>query len=141
MIVLHHPPYYFQSHKWTELTGARLLNRRALQIVLNQNNFRFHIIAGGHRHLVDPPESECPLPIAGSTQLPLPDGIVQLAAGSATQRVSKNKDRPSFSLYNVIIDEKSGLLSIERTIYKHVSNLVDKFTPGPTHLVKELPLF
>lgn len=153
ILVMHHPPHYFRSDKWTDLFGARLLSRIELKQLFYNKDIKFHIVSGGHRHLVDPPESKCPLGNSGQPQEPLPDTLIQLVAGSTTQEVSVKeivagsttqqarvkKIKPSFCLYDVKFDNTSNQISIHRTIYEHERGRL-KFIPGNYHKVKQVPL-
>lgn len=138
VIVMHHPPHYFQSTIWDELSGGRLLNRRDLTSTLSTH--KFHLILGGHRHITDPPQN-VNFPKSDQSQKPLPFHTVQLSAGSATQKVSvPNSERPSFGLYEIHINDQINELIVNRTIYKYESDLDTKFTAQISHPVKNIDL-
>jgi hypothetical protein len=126
IVVMHHPPHYFNSSPLFDLTGGRLLNRRDLIKANNQTHFQ--IIIAGHRHNIDPPINSI-LSENKQLQKPLPSNMVQLAAGSTTQEVTDpSKDRPSLSLYKLMIDDKGDNLTIDRVIYRHENDLDNTFT-------------
>ncbi len=134
IIVMHHPPHYFNSNPFIDLIGGRLLlNRRDFLSAFDQT--RFHIIIAGHRHIVDPPINTT-LTTHQQLQKPLPSNTVQLAAASTTQEVTDpDKERPSLNLYKLIIDDTADQLRIERVIYRHENDLDTAFAVGQNETI------
>lgn len=133
VLIMHHPPHFFTSnHNFFDLISGKLINRRPFISALKK--MRFHAIFAGHRHAINPPENSHPL--NGQTQKPLPENTIQLVAGSATQKTnSHNSGRPSFSLYELTIDDSKNELTIERFIYKHLQDLDQHFTCEPKETI------
>ncbi len=141
IIVMHHPPHYFDTNPMDELTAARVLNCRDLLSVLARK--RFHIIVAGHRHAINPPTNYSLNLRGNKSQPPLPNDTIQLVAGTATQLVTDPaKERPSMNLYEISIDYQSNTFSIERSIYEHENDLDNHFNQkGQTQaIINNLPI-
>ncbi len=120
LIVMHHPPHHYKDDRDIfDLISGKLLNRKPLIKALEEK--RFHFIIAGHRHTINPPSKKTPL--TGRTQKPLPENTIQLVAGSATQKVNKNRSRKSsFNLYELEINSNNDTLTTHRTIFHHLND-------------------
>jgi hypothetical protein len=113
-LVMHHPPHYFDKRNRDgkptghPLTEGVLAGADELGTLLVESPFE--LVIAGHRHAVDPA-------LAGPrAQPPLPRDTLQLVCGSPTQSPGANDADPSFSVYELSVDER-GQLRVTRDLH------------------------
>jgi 3',5'-cyclic AMP phosphodiesterase CpdA len=128
ILVMHHPPHFFNATGTpSDLKAGALNNASDLGAALAKSAVRFHLVLAGHRHELNPAIGvRLTYSLAsGGWQKPLPPTVVQLVAGSPTQ-LAQGTDRPSFSVYRLEVD--ANQLAVERTVYYLQSDLDTAFT-------------
>ncbi|MEM7139388.1 MAG: metallophosphoesterase [Actinomycetota bacterium] len=112
--VTHHPVHNFAPTNFVHATASGgLRSRDQLAAALKDCN----VVLAGHRHRVDPPN-----PVTTS-QLPLDQTVIQLAAGSTLQEAEGNfsDESYSFNRYRLSTSEEEGTetFAISRTVFRH----------------------
>lgn len=120
ILLTHHPIHNFQPRGLLQhLTSGHLADAQELANSLSDN--KFNLVLAGHRHEVDPAPgtADGAGPIG---QEPLPDSVIQLSTGSATQSPSgpleDHPDAYTVCRYQLLTSkERPYRLAVTRTVF------------------------